>query len=136
MAGKSRSFPNLRPTSREYSPGVYPETQFTALNGAVTRVAYGNRRSQSTLSLGFTALSDKEVGEILDLYEKVNGEWDFIVFYQNNGLIGLDTEEDLYVFTRERASGLRYRFAEPPVITSIYPGASNVSCSFVAYLDD
>ena len=136
MAGKARDFPALRPTRREYTPGVYPETQFTALNGSVTRVAYGNRRSQSTLELGFTAISDKQAGEILKLYEKVNGDWDFIVFYENNGLIGLDTSKDLYVYTRERASGLRWRFAEPPVITSIYPGLSDVSCSFVAYLDD
>ena len=136
MANKAHTFPKLKPTSREYRPGVYPETQFTALNGAITRVAYGNRRSKSTLKLGFKMLSDSQVVEILDLYEKVNGEWDFIVFYKNNGLIGTDTDEDLYVYMRERAEGLRYRFAEPPTVVSAPLGRSNVSCSFVAYLDD
>jgi len=131
----SINFPSLRPSTREYTPGVFPQTEFTALNGAVTRIAYGNRRSQATLKLGFKCLSDPDVVKILDCYEAANGEWRPIVFFSNGPLKGLDDGGDLYIYMRERASGLKYRFAEPPTVVSVYPGRSDVSCSFVAYLD-
>ena len=68
-----RDFPKLGPSTRSYSPGEYPETIFYALNGASTRIQYGNRASASKMSMGFKGLTDKEAMSIIKCYEDVNG---------------------------------------------------------------
>ena len=55
------SFPALVPSSRSYSPGVFPEQQFQSQNGAVVRVRYGNQRYSSSLSLTFANISDEKL---------------------------------------------------------------------------
>ena len=47
------SFPSIKPTSRSYSPGEYPSTNFESLDGTKTHIRYGNKRVNSTLTLGF-----------------------------------------------------------------------------------
>ena len=128
-------FPRLNPSSREYSPGTYPETKFQALNGAVTRIAYGNRSSASTMTMGFKALSDDEAMSIIRCYESANGSWNGIRFWTDRGLAGIENGSDLYYQYRERDANLKWRFDGPPVIKTIYPGLHDVNCRFVSYID-
>ena len=146
----SRNFPNIKPSSRSYTPGVYPQTEFESQNGAKVVMRYGNKKVNAKLSLGFTNITDSQANEILDLYEKVNSVYDFIVFQkqQNDngvvgfgGLSGVDTttlSTDVTVQLTDRIAEtdkLRYRFDGPPTLTSVRPGISNVQCKFVACLD-
>ena len=136
------AFPAIKPSGRAYSPGTYPQTTFEAQNGAKSVIRYGNRRVNAELNVSFSNIPDSEVVAILQNYRSVNSNWDYVVFDMNNVLAGLDrdTLADGWVGERQtitetdHISGLRWRYSGPPKVTSVQPGISNVSCSFVGCL--
>ena len=130
------SFPTIAPSSRRYAPGSFPQSEFESLNGSKTRIRYGNKRVNATLSLGFSNITDDDAGLILTNYESVNSDWDYVTFSSTNGLQGLtSTSSTLFSHMAESASGLKWRYSAPPQVTSTFKGRNNVSCSFVACLD-
>ena len=130
MASFPTSVPT--PTSRSYSPGTYPQTEFEAQNGVKTVIRYGKNRTSATLTLGFSNITDVQAATILLNYEAVNSVWDEVTFNGTNVIEGADSE--LQSFFIERTE-LKWRYSGPPKVTSVFPGISNVSCSFVACLD-
>ena len=132
------TFPvDITPTSRNYSPGEFPQTVFEAQNGAKTVLRYGNKRVNASLSLSFKNITDNQAAEILANYENINSDWDYLNFNGTDVLKGIEpTTSTLKTYVRESNSGLRWRYAKAPQVSSgTYPGVSNVSCSFVACLD-
>jgi len=132
-----RSFPTIKPSSRSYTPGTYPQTEFVAQNGAKTVLRYGNKKVDAKLSLGFTNITDSQASEILDLYEEVNSDYDYISFTSVNALAGINSSSLVNNMAEKDSNGvkLRYRFDGPPSVSSVRPGRSNVQCKFVACLD-
>ena len=130
----ARAFPSIKPTSRSYTPGNYPSTNFESLDGTKTHIRYGNKRVNATLQLGFSGITDAQAALILANYEDVNSEWNYVTFDRGYGMAGV-TDTDLLGYLKEATSGLKWRYSAPPSVTSIFPGTSNVSCSFVACLD-
>ena len=149
-----KTFPTLVPSARSYSPGTYPSTTFESLDGTKTHIRFGNKRVNATLSLSFSNITDAEAASILDNYEEVNSTWDYVAFTLQSlegALAGVDrigpqpnrysSGYELTKYMREennktvRPSGLKWRYSGPPTVQSVYPGISNVSCSFVACLD-
>ncbi len=128
------SFPSVRPSSRSYRPGEYPQTQFEAQNGAKTIMRYGKNRVNATLTLGFSNISDADAALILANYEDVNSDWDYVTFNGGYATAGV-TDTSLLAYLKESGSGLKWRYSGPPSVTSSFKGKSNVSCSFVACLD-
>ena len=132
------TFPvDITPTSRNYSPGEFPQSVFEAQNGAKTVLRYGNKRVNASLSLSFKNVTDNQAAEILANYESINSDWDYLNFNGTDVLKGIEpTTSTLKTYVRESSSGLRWRYAKAPQVSSgTYPGVSNVSCSFVACLD-
>ena len=130
-----KQFPTIKPTSRSYSPGTYPSTDFESLDGTKTHLRFGNKRVNATLTLGFSNISDADAALILDNYVEVNGEWNYVTFNRGFATSGMEPS-DLYNYVRETGgSGLKWRYSGPPTVTSVFPGKCNVSCSFVACLD-
>ena len=130
----ARPFPSIKPSSRSYSPGEYPQQQFESLNGVKTTLRYGKNRKNATLSLSFNNITDADAALILNNYEQVNSVYDFVTFSDVNATLGINSTS-LENFVTENGSELKYRYSGPPIITSVFPGRSNVSCSFVACLD-
>ena len=145
----AQPFPTVKPTSRSYSPGTYPSTDFESLDGTKTHLRFGNRRVNATLTLGFSNISDQEAALIIENYEDVNATWDYVTFNAANGVSGVsnttelkppiagqsDPTSSLQSLVKEGGSGLKWRYSGPPFVTSTFKGLSNVSCSFVACLD-
>ena len=143
------AFPYLTPATRVYTAGVYPTKFFEAANGSTTAIRHGNRRSKSKLEATFVAITEDDAKQILDCYEDTMRNWDYIRF--NKGDDGLDNQlgrggmwegvqnQDLvvnwYQENNVSASVTYWRFAEPPTVTSLYPGRVTVSCQFISYLD-
>jgi hypothetical protein len=127
------AFPNFKPSKRSYKAGSYPQRQFKALNGATTTIRYGNRRTESTLALGFENLRDAQIAQILAHYEAVAVSGDWVRFSTSNGLAGAGAE--LWPYFAESRSGLRWRYADAPSVESIAPGISSVSVNFIGNLD-
>lgn len=132
-----RSFPTIKPSSRSYTPGTYPQVEFVAQNGAKTVLRYGNKKVDAKLSLGFTNITDSQASEILNLYEEVNSDYDYISFTSANALAGVNSSSLVNNMAEKDSNGvkLRYRFDGPPSVSSVRPGRSNVQCKFVACLD-
>jgi hypothetical protein len=128
------AFPNIKPSSRSYSAGAYPQTEFQAQNGAMSVVRFGSRRVDSELTLGFQNITDDQAVLILQNYERVNSVWDNVTFTGSNAAVGASS--GLQSYLREvGGSGLRWRYAEAPNVTSIQPGISTVRCKFIGVLD-
>lgn len=141
----SRFFPPVKPSSRTFTAGRYPQTEFVAQNGAKTVLRYGNKQVDAKLTLGFTNITDEQVNLILNTYEEVNSDYDYLEFHGGDVLAGItfpvpDTDNSV-LFDKVRVSDgtgkllLRYRFDGPPTVTSVRPNRSNVQCKFVACLD-
>jgi len=128
------AFPAIKPSSRSYVPGKYAQTDFRAANGAVTTLRYGSRWTDAELSLTFQNITDDQAALIVANYEAVNGSWDYVTFTSSNALVGMST--NLQGYASEGNGGkLRYRYADPPQVSSVQPGISTVSCKFIGYLD-
>ena len=130
----NKPFPTIKPTSRSYNPGMYPSTSFESLDGTKTHLRFGNKRVNATLSLGFSNITDAEAALILENYQDVNKDWNYVTFDRGYATSGV-SNTDLLGFLRESGSGLKWRYSDPPSITSTFKGRSNDSCSFVACLD-
>ena len=143
----AKAFPSIKPTSRSYSPGQYPSTNFESLDGTKTHIRYGNKRVNATLTLGFSNITDAQAFEILENYRDVNSDWDYVTFNNTSGLAGVGGDghtstsgalTNLATYMAENNSqsgGLKWRYSGPPSVTSTFKVMSNVSCSFVACLD-
>ena len=126
--------PSVKVSTRSYNPGTFPSTEFQSLDGTKTHIRYGNKRVNSTLQLGFVNISDADASLILDNYVSVNSDWDYVSFDNSKVTEGISSS-DLKTFLNESGSSLRWRYSGPPTVTSVFPGISNVNCSFVACLD-
>ena len=125
-----RDFPKLIPSSRQYKPGKLPETVFEAQNGATTFVQFGNQFVNAELSMTFKNIQDDEAAQIIDHYHSVT-ENDWVRFDGDRGIGGLS--QKLYN-AYERGDGtLRWRYRNPPQVTSVYPGISTVACTFTGF---
>ena len=140
----NRPFPNIKPSSRSYTPGKYPQVEFVAQNGAKSVLRYGNKQVDAQLTLNFTNILDSEAFEILENYREVNSLYDYVTFKSESGLAGIccngQTTPDgslgnLATYVAAGGIGLRYRYESPPTVTSVRPNRSNVQCKFVACLD-
>jgi hypothetical protein len=128
------SFPSgLKPTSRTYRPGKYPQIAFEALNGATTMIRYGQKPYNAQLTLTFANINDVDADRIVNHYEERMRDFSSVTFTSATGLAGLGSSLSLHV--SESISGLRWRYAEPPQVESVYPGISTVTCTFIGYLD-
>ena len=127
------SFPALVPSSRSYTPGVFPEQQFQAQNGAVVRVRYGNQRYSSSLSLTFANITDANAALILQNFVDVMDDDNYAEFTTSNVAAGVST--DLVPWIRETNSLLKWKYASPPTVTSVKPGLSTVACEFIGELE-
>ena len=97
--------------------------------------------------MGFANISDGAAGLIINNYDDVNSEWNWVKFTTDTGASGIDDPGSGNLLTKEivggtgnnfdgtTRKGLKWRYSSPPQITSVQPGISNVSCSFVACLD-
>ena len=124
------TFPvDITPTSRNYSPGEFPQSVFEAQNGAKTVLRYGNKRVNASLSLSFKNITDNQAAEILANYENINSDWDYLDFNGTDVLKGIEpTTSTLKTYVKESTSGLRWRYSTAPTVSSgTYPGVSNVS---------
>ena len=129
------TFPLIAPSSRTYNPGEFPQTVFEAQNGATAVIRFGSKRVNSSLRLGFTALTDAEVVEIFQHYEEVNSEWYWVNFATTpGGVSGIDDNE-LKRYIRESDWGLRWRYSRPPEITATFKGRHDMTCEFTGFLD-
>jgi len=134
MANEARRFPFLTPTRRSYTPGKYPQTIFEAQNGATSVMRFARKSVNAKLNLTFENISDDDADRIIDHYISVNDDWDY-AFISATDPVLKGMVNDLRQNIDGQPGGLRWRYMEPPQVTSVFPGISTVELSLCAYLD-
>ena len=132
-------FPNIVPSSRQFTMGEIPTATYQSLSGAVFRRAYGNRQTGHSLRLEFKNIGDRNAiktnsgtaYQIVSHYNSCKGTLesfsipDRIFSGMNNDLEGLI----------QAPANVKWRYAAPPQVQSIKPGVSTVLVSLVGDLD-
>tara|TARA_Y100001951_G_C11273019_1_gene260035 strand:- start:906 stop:1361 length:456 start_codon:yes stop_codon:yes gene_type:complete len=143
-------FPAIKPSSRSFDIGSYPEAVFEAQNGAKSYIRYGNKRVNASLTLGFTNISDENASKILKHYMDTNKDSNkFVRFSMADGMAGIEgpgatggadyslhdwVEGEPIKAEEDVTDGMRWRYNGSPKVSSVQPGISNVTCSFVGCL--
>ena len=132
--GSQIQFPDIKPSSRSFTAGKYPETTFESLDGTKTYLRFGNQAINATLSLCFSNINDTHTANILNTYFNSKADpTNFINLSASTGaLAGIDYnpgENSLLQRVAKYKSPLKWRFSNPPTVTSTFNGLSNVSCS-------
>jgi len=128
-----RRFPTISPSSRTFTPGRLPERRFEALNGAVTRLRYSNQFSQASLTLGFSALDDDKVMDILTFYEDVEKGFHHVTFSPEQGLAGARAR--MVQFINSESKAMRWRFKSAPSVQTVHKERHDVTCEFIAEIE-
>lgn len=143
-SGKGIKFPSgISPSQRSFKAAGFPTKDFKGLNGAVTTIQYGNRPVDSELTLVFQNIPDKKAYEIYVHFNEVNGgresaakrNWAQLPMEFSIGPMAGVRDEGLAGVMSEQAGVRRYRYVEPPTITSTFPGVCTVSVKFRGFLD-
>jgi len=117
-------FPQLTPSSRSLDPGSWPVKTFRAQNGAEIRMLYGNRRTGMSLDMTYQNLTDAEAEQFLAHYAQMRGTYETFTLPDNPaalaGWAGARASIDV-------GDGNRWRYAEPPAVSNVMPGRSNVN---------
>ena len=133
------TFPSIVPSSRKITLGELPVKQYRSMSGAVVRRAYGNTKTNYVLELEFKNIgnTDPTTGktgsalEILEHYEDAN------TTFSSFAVSGSVLKGMAQTFANKVApSGIFWRYAEPPKITSVKNGLSTVSVKLIGEFDD
>ena len=125
------TFPAIAPTTRQYVAGDWPVRSYVSQSGSEVRLLYGNRRVGHTLTLQYNNISDTQAEEFFTDYYAQKGTYTSFSLPQpvtNNAGKGWTGSTDFF----KAGLGAQWRYAEPPQLTSVYPGVSNVSIRLVA----
>lgn len=124
------AFPSLRPTERTLNMGQVPIREYRALNGAVVRRSFGNQRFAYQLTLSFQNTSEKNLSLIWDHYHDNRNIRDGFTLpssifsgYKTNAQIGRD---EGFLSRIQALSNIKWHYAEPPQVESVYVGLSTV----------
>jgi hypothetical protein len=121
------AFPDIKPASREYDPGDWPIKRYSSNSGAEVRMLYGSRRVNAKLRLGYENIPDANAQSFLDDFNAQAGTYATFTLPGNvfAGWTGSRSSIDAPPSTR-------WRYEEPPRVTSVFPGRSSVQISLVA----
>lgn len=121
------AFPNIKPASREFSPGDWPIKRFNSQSGSEVRILYGSRRVNAKLTLGYENIPDTTADDFLADYAAQYGTLRTFTLPANvrAGWTGTASAIDA-------PPGTRWRYDSEPRVTSVYRGLSSVQVTLVA----
>ncbi len=120
------TFPSIKPTSRSFRPGVYPQKTYRALSGAVVKRTYGNSPYGAQLDLEFDNISDATVVTLLDHYRSQTAANSRFTL---SASVTSGMSSTLAARANASIDGLRWEYANPPEVQTVRPGFNNVRVS-------
>lgn len=123
------TYPSLAPSSRNFNAGDYSYKTFKSQNGSETRILYGDKRTGMTLDLSYDNIPDNQADDFIAHYDDTKGGFETFDLPAGfrAGWAGLPARIDA-------ATGNKWRYESPPVITSVRPGISSVTVKLVGVL--
>ena len=123
------AFPTLAPSGREFDAGSYPVKTFRAQSGAESRILYGNKRSNQSLSLTYANITDSQAEQFVTHFDEVRGTYETFTL-PSAVRIGWSASSA----TLDAVTGSAWRYDSAPSLTSISPGRSTLRVKLVAVL--
>jgi len=115
-------FPQLRPSNRTVTQGVYPVKKFKAIAGVSTFRRYGSQPVGASLDLEFSNILDSQAELIASAFDQAYGSLSILALPD---ILWSDIEMPLRDYLRLNYA---WRFADTPVFNrSSIPGYKNVS---------
>lgn len=127
----AEQFPSIKPTTRAFKLGSFPVKTYRALSGATVKRAFGNRASGYELQLGFDNISDTITAQLLAHYNGSSGGFDRFTLPADLFAGMTDTLRG-YI---QAPTSIRWEYAGPPEVQSVYTGRSRVSITLIGELD-
>ena len=127
----AEQFPRIKPTSRAFKLGSFPVKSYRALSGATVKRAFGNRASGYELQLGFDNITDSTTEQLLAHYTGSSGGFDRFTLPADL-FAGMTTTLRGYI---QAPTSIRWEYAGPPEVESIFTGRSRVSITLIGELD-
>jgi hypothetical protein len=121
-------FPSYAPSSRSFSPGLYPQKSYKSLSGYVVKRTFGDRPSSAKLDLEFSNITDDKVVGILNHYRSQTAR-NARFKVSSKVLTGLSG--DLAQIAGGALDDLRWEYEAPPQVQSIRNGVSSVRVSLL-----
>jgi len=135
------SFPNLRPSSRRFTPGDWPVKTFNSVNGSEFRILRGSNRVNAKLELEFRNISDANARLfLLDYYARQGTfkSWAFEPAASRSVFHGWDasgsSDEGDTTVLEAAPYGMQWRYEEEPQIEQVAPGVSTVSVKLIGII--
>lgn len=127
----AEQFPPIKPTTRAFKLGSFPVKTYRAMSGATVKRAFGNRATGYELQLGFDNIADDVTLQLLKHYQDTNGGFErFTLPIRLFAGVSLDLQQ----YIRTPAS-IKWEYAGPPEVESVYTGRSRVSITLLGELD-
>ena len=118
----AEQFPKIKPSRRSFSMGDYPNKTYTSLSGVVFRRAFGNVQTGYSLDLEFKNINDSTAENIVTHYGNADGTFSSFTL-PNEVFAGMSTglRDEI-----KAPSSVKWRYAAPPEVSSVYVGISTV----------
>ena len=126
------AFPSFTPSQRSFKPGIYPQRSYRSLSGVVTKRTFGNAPSQATLEMSFDNIPDITANSIISHYHSQTTQNQS--FKLGTPILNLSTALNTLAVGYD--SNLRWEYANPPEVTLVRPGITNVSVSLIGEIRD
>jgi hypothetical protein len=127
----SRTFPQIKPSSREFRMGTYPTKIYRSLAGTTVKRSFGNKPHSYELGVEFQNIKDPVLEQILAHYDDTAGG--FVRFALPSAIFaGMDTAIRARI---QSPNGIQWEYAGPPEVQSVFNGVSTVSINFIGELN-
>lgn len=117
------AFPEVTPSSMDFTAPEFPIKTNTSLSGVVSRRAFGNRGSRAVLSLSFDNLPDATAVEFLNSWKLAKGQLESLSL---PSIVFNGADSDLSSYLSNGGDALIWHFSEPPQLQRVKPGISSV----------
>jgi hypothetical protein len=127
----AQTFPNIKPTTRQFTMGTYPTKTYRSLAGTTVKRSYGNKPSGYQFSVSFENIRDTTLEQILSHYDDTDAG--FRRFALPVALFaGMD---DALRARIQSPNGIQWEYAGAPKVQSVFNGLSSVSIDFTGELN-
>lgn len=127
----AEQFPGIKPTTRAFKLGSFPVKVYRALSGATVKRAFGNRATGFELQLGFDNIPDDTTEQLLAHYNGSQGGFDRFTLPADL-FVGMTTGLRGHI---QAPTSIRWEYAGPPEVQSVFTGRSRVSITLLGELD-
>jgi hypothetical protein len=119
----SQTFPQIKPSEREFTLGTFPTKTYRALSGATVKRSFGNKPYGFQLRLIFANVKDEITSQLLSHYTVTSGG--FVRFtLPSTVFAGMSATLRGQI---QAPHNIRWEYASPPAVQSVFNGISTVT---------